>query len=265
MLPSLHLSPIGYVQTGKRHKFDAPHQPNPNEAEQNQIVLEEGRQFDLAIQDLDGFERIWLIFWFHKNQNWRPRVLPPRGPAQRRGVFSTRSPHRPNPIGITCVNLLSIDNLILNVGPLDLVDATPILDIKPYLPRVDAFPDSQTGWIGEVEAMLEQTPEYQIEIQSFAENQLNWLRDTWNIDFTERAFGILTSNPWPHRTRRILQVEPGLFRMACGPWRLYYRIAEQTIHLESIAKGYSDETLLSKGYENITDRDAQLAFAATFG
>lgn len=262
---TVHFEPIGYVRSGKSLKFQTPHQPDRTSSDESLVVLEPGRQFDLALQDLEGFDRIWLVSWFDRNKNWRPRPLPPRGPAKRRGVFATRSPHRPNPIGLTCVPLLGVDGLTLRVGPLDLVDGTPILDIKPYLRTVDAFPEASLGWVGEIEEELASEERYVIQVSEAGEEQLSWLRDEWSIDFTERAFGILSLNPRPHRTRRILEVEDGLFRMACGPWRLYYRIDGMTVRVESVAKGYSDETLLSKGYEGITDRDAQLAFAQKFG
>lgn len=234
-------------------------------SEVNLVVLEPGRQFDLALQDLEGFDRIWLVSWFDRNKNWRPRPLPPRGPAKRRGVFATRSPHRPNPIGLTCVPLLGVDGLTLRVGPLDLVDGTPILDIKPYLRTVDAFPEASLGWVGEIEEELASAEKYVIQVSDVAEAQLAWLREKWDIKFTERAFSILSLSPFPHRTRRILEVENGLYRMACGPWRLYYRVDGMAVNIDSIAKGYSDETLVSKGYEGITDRDAQIDFAQKFG
>lgn len=257
---TLEVKPIGHVQSGKVLKFQAPHQPDPVGDEENFIILEPGRQFELALQDLEGFDRIWLVSWFDRNKNWRPRPLPPRGPAKRRGLFATRSPHRPNPIGLTCVQLLGVDGLKLRVGPLDLVDGTPILDIKPYLATVDSFPGSSLGWVGEIEEELAGGPRYEIQISDRAGRQLTWLRER-GIDFTERAFGILRFDPHPHRTRRILEVEPGLFRLACGPWRMYYRILNLNVILESVDKGYADETLVTPGYEKITDREAQIEFA----
>lgn len=260
---SLNVEPIGYVQTGKDLKFQTPHQPDSQAVETNRVVLLPGKQFELAVEDLAGFERIWLVWWFHKNKTWRPRALPPRGPAKRRGLFATRSPHRPNPIGLTCVPLISVEGLTLTVGALDLVDCTPILDIKPYIPTVDAFPGSATGWIGEVEAELASAERFSIEVSELASKQLKWLKEKWQIDFTERAFGLLEIDPSPHRTRRILKIEENLFRMACGPWRMYYRIEGLNVIVVEVMKGYSDETLFAKGYEKIQDWEAQVEFAKT--
>jgi tRNA (adenine37-N6)-methyltransferase len=261
-LRSCLVNPVGFVRTASRYKFDAPSQPDASSKETNCIELLPGMQFEMAIEDLEGFDRIWLISWFHQNQHWRPRVMPPRGPAKRRGVFSTRSPHRPNPIGLTSVELLRIEGLNLIVGPLDLIDGTPILDIKPYLRTVDSHPESSLGWIESIEAEEREAPSYSVIVSKKAELELNWLKVNWGIDFTERAFRILSRDPRPHRTRRILQIEPNLYRIACGAWRLYYRIDGSQIIVEEVAKGYSDESLLTPQQDKkIIDREAQIAFA----
>lgn len=99
------------------------------------------------LADLDSFSHIWLLPWFHLNgPRKRPFVNPPRG-GPRRGVLSTRAPHRPNPLGLSVVELLSIEGRVLHVRGLDLIDGTPILDIKPYIPDYDAWPDASRGWL----------------------------------------------------------------------------------------------------------------------
>ncbi len=258
-MDSLNLTPIGFVRTAKRRKFDAPHQPDEATQETNRVELLP--DYERALDDLEGFDRVWLLWWFHRNTTWRARVLPPRGPAKRRGVFATRSPHRPNPLGLTCVPLLRVEGLTLTVGPLDLVDGTPIFDIKPYLPRVDAFPEASSGWIGAVEAEIASQERYSIEIAPLARRQLDYLREEWDIDFTPRAFELLEIDPTPHRTRRILRLDDRLLRMACGPWRLYYTVEGRRVRVESIANGYADETLQADFAGDIPDRDAQVAIA----
>lgn len=256
----LTLSPIGHVRTASRLKFDSPHQPDPKSDEVNHIELMPGRQFELALQDLEGFDKIWLVSWFDQNRTWRPRVLPPRGPAKRRGVFATRSPHRPNPIGLTCVSLLEVSGRILTVGALDLTDGTPILDIKPYLRTVDCYPDSKLGWIEDIERAESSTLPFHISVKPLAENQLTWLREEWNVDFTERAFDILCRDPKPHRTRRILQLAENRYRIACGPWRMYYRLEGGVVLIEEIASGFSEETLESSVSETSPDHKIHVAF-----
>ena len=126
-------------------RFKTLHQPDEAAAETNVLELTPAPGIREALRDLEGMERVWLLWWFHRAESWRPLVLPPRGPSQRRGVFSTRSPHRPNPIGMTPARLLGIEGLRLLLGPCDLLEGTPILDIKPYVPAYDAFPESAAG------------------------------------------------------------------------------------------------------------------------
>jgi len=92
-------------------------------------------------------ERIWVVSWLHRGGTWAPLVRPPRGTRERRSLFATRSPDRPNPIGLSCVRLVRVEGCNLHVQGVDLIDGTPILDIKPYVPYADAFPDSKAGWI----------------------------------------------------------------------------------------------------------------------
>ena len=148
--PVLRAEPIGFLRSGKRSKFSLPHQPVGNADERNVVELNPGKQFEQALLDLEGFDRVWLIWWFHRHRNWKAQVLPPRGPKKKRGVFATRSPHRPNPIGITPVELIRVEKRRLIVGEVDLIDGTPILDIKPYLSGVPAE-KLRRGWVGEAE------------------------------------------------------------------------------------------------------------------
>jgi tRNA-Thr(GGU) m(6)t(6)A37 methyltransferase TsaA len=256
----LKLRPIGYVRTASRLKFEAPRQPEADSDEVNLIELLPGNQFEVALQDLEGFDKIWLVSWFDRNESWRPRVLPPRGPSKRRGVFATRSPHRPNPIGITCVSLFAVDGLTLKVGALDLTDGTPILDIKPYLRTVDSYPESGLGWVEEIEDAESRPPPFHVGLEPRAVEQLNWLRDEWKIDFTDRALGILRRDPTPHRTRRILQLGVNRYRIGCGPWRMYYRIDGSEVIVEEVDSGYSEDTFNSSRGEAIADREIHLAF-----
>jgi tRNA (adenine37-N6)-methyltransferase len=104
-----------------------------------------------ALHDLEGVERIWVIAHLHLNTGWSAKVIPPRGPRKKRGLFATRSPHRPNAIGLSAVRLLRVDRFTLHVEEIDLLDGTPILDVKPYVPYADAFPGARAGWIDEIE------------------------------------------------------------------------------------------------------------------
>ena len=137
--------PIGFVKSGGgTYPQEAPRQA-AFASNEGVIELLPGRNFEQALEDLAGFERIWLVFVFDRNRNWKPKVLPPDGSSRKRGVFATRSPHRPNPVGLPAVELLRIEGRSVHIRNFDLLDGTPILDIKPYIPEADAFPASRSG------------------------------------------------------------------------------------------------------------------------
>lgn len=148
--------PIGILRSPYARRIDAPHQGTVVEGtetgEPALATLELHEWLDeSAIRDLSGFDRLWLIFAFHLSEGWKSRVKPPRG-GPKRGVLATRAPHRPNAIGLSAVELVAVDGRTLHLRGVDLLDGTPVLDIKPYVPYADAFPDARAGWIDEVDA-----------------------------------------------------------------------------------------------------------------
>lgn len=146
------LHPIGVVRSPYRQRHGTPRQPGFRSDRElgdgvGRVELFPDRVPAAALDDLDGFDRVWLLSLFHLNgPRVRPRVRPPRG-GPPRGVLSTRSPHRPNGIGLSAVRLVAVRGLVLEVEGLDLIDGTPILDVKPYVPDFDAFPDASRGWL----------------------------------------------------------------------------------------------------------------------
>lgn len=149
------LSPIGVLRSPYLDRFGCPRQAvceslvggeHALRGEQKATVeLRPGWHLEQAVKDLAGFERIWLITLLHRSRGWRPIVKPPRGGP--RGVLSTRSPDRPTPIGLSAVRLLDVTGRLLTVQGIDLLDGTPVLDVKPYVPYCDAFPTSKAGWV----------------------------------------------------------------------------------------------------------------------
>ena len=265
LLPSLTLQPIGFLRTRQQVKFEAGHQPVTAAAPACELELLPDRGFETALQDLAGIERIWLISWFHRNAGWRPLVLPPRGPARRRGVFATRSPHRPNPLGLTAVPLLGLAGRRLLLGPCDLVDGTPILDVKPYVAAHDAFPGSRAGWIDELDAALEAPARFAVTFAPEAEAQAAWLRENHTIDFTARLREILARDPSPHRTRRVRRRPGDRFDIGCGAWRAVFTVAGTAVEIQRLEPAYPLTFLHRPGYEAVPDREAQLAFLARWG
>ncbi len=145
----IDMQAIGVVHSNYRERFATPRQPVLDAAQPAEIRLNAGLNFHQALQDLNGFSHIWVIYWMHLNQGWNPTVIPPRGPKIRRGLFATRAPHRPNSIGLSAVRLKKINGRVLHIEGHDMLDGTPVLDIKPYIPYADAIPDASSGWLDE--------------------------------------------------------------------------------------------------------------------
>ena len=147
---------IAFVRSPYARRIDAPHQATVVEGTETLAAAEAFIEFvpgfpAAAYRDLLGFERIWLVFAFHRSEGWKAEVRPPRG-GGRRSVLATRSPHRPNAIGLSAVELLAVTEQRLQIRGVDLLDGTPILDIKPYVPYADAFPAARAGWIDAIDA-----------------------------------------------------------------------------------------------------------------
>lgn len=259
---ALTVHPIGFIRSRKQVKFETLHQPPETLEEQNILELLPDRGFEPALRDLAGFSRVWLVWWFHRNTTWRPLVLPPRGPSVRRGVFATRSPHRPNPLGLSPVRLLGIEGRRLLLGPCDLVDGTPVLDIKPYIPAYDAFPGDAAGWLDEVESAEAAPPSHTVRLAPLAEAQAEWLRVHWGIDFIPRMTELLARDPSLHRGRRIRRRANGDLVIGCGAWRGVFAVADAIVTVLSLEAAYPLRFLNDPARDILPDRDAQLAFIA---
>jgi hypothetical protein len=175
-------------------------------------------------------------------------------------VFATRSPHRPNPLGITPVRLLAIDGLRLLLGACDLLDGTPVLDLKPYVPAYDSFPGSAAGWIDAVDAWMASPPAYTVRFAPLAEAQAAWLRERHHVDFTTRMAELLSRDPAPHRTRRIRARSDGSVVIGCGSWKGVFRVEKDVVTVEALEPAYPVRFLREAWREGIPDRDAQLEF-----
>jgi tRNA-Thr(GGU) m(6)t(6)A37 methyltransferase TsaA len=145
-IPQLTLEPIGYVRSALATKVEAARQPRAGAGRAGAIELLPGRNFEHALTALADWQYIWVLFWFDRNAGWRPKVLPPRSRSGRKGVFATRSPHRPNPLGLSAVRLDRVEGLTLHISDVDMLDGTPVLDLKPYLSSVP--PERlRRGWL----------------------------------------------------------------------------------------------------------------------
>ena len=138
---------IGIIHSPFDNLSNMPIQPAGASGIQGQIVLDQ--QYVPGLKDLDGFSHIYILFIFHKSSETHLSVTPYLD-THVRGVFATRAPSRPNPIGLSIVHLLSIENNILNIENLDMLDRTPVLDIKPFIPPFDEQVDVRIGWLTDI-------------------------------------------------------------------------------------------------------------------
>jgi tRNA-Thr(GGU) m(6)t(6)A37 methyltransferase TsaA len=112
-------------------------------------IVEVFDEFTAGLKDLEGFERIWLIYWFHKGKPFKPLVKPYMDTTER-GLFATRAPCRPNPIGLSAVRLVRIENSRIYIAEVDILDGSPLLDIKPYVSRFDCYAVKHNGWLDQI-------------------------------------------------------------------------------------------------------------------
>lgn len=174
-------------------KFGIPRQSGLVEQLRSTIVFTQEFRNPDALRGIEDFSRLWIIWQFSEavRQGWSPTVRPPRlGGNTRMGVFATRSPFRPNNLGLSCVTLLGVERTesygtVLHVGGADLMDGTPIFDIKPYIPYADAFPDAKGGF-------TTGAGEYFLEV-NFPEELLSRLPE----DKRDAAIGVLSHDPRP--------------------------------------------------------------------
>jgi tRNA-Thr(GGU) m(6)t(6)A37 methyltransferase TsaA len=259
-------APIGIIHTPFSDRLSAPRQAAASRSAEGSIELYPGRDFEHALEDLVGWERLWVIFCFHMNPAgvWRPKVLPPRSAGKRRGVFATRSPHRPNPIGLSAVRLMAVQGRVLHVRDVDMIDGSPVLDLKPYVPYADAFPSSRTGWLAPLApvtpvamrgepgyppaqpvtmgAAVDPEPGFCVAWTTLAEGQAAWLLREHGVDLRERVDRVLELGPQPHPYRRI-KAEGDAFRLALKEWRVRFRVEGRAVTVDEIRTGYRPSQL----------------------
>lgn len=153
-MKELIIRPIAVIHTDFKEKFGIPRQSGRAPSAEGTVVFEPEFRVPEALKEIEGFSHLWLIFDFSEahREEWSPTVRPPRlGGNRRVGVFASRSPFRPNPLGLSCVKLLRVEHTpdrgeVLIVSGCDLLDGTPIFDIKPYLPTADIRADAVGGY-----------------------------------------------------------------------------------------------------------------------
>ncbi|MGY8827021.1 MAG: tRNA (N6-threonylcarbamoyladenosine(37)-N6)-methyltransferase TrmO [Candidatus Latescibacterota bacterium] len=254
-------SPIGYIECAQRYRYEAARQASIAPDNEAWIQLNEGQDLRDALYGLSGFERIWVVYELHLNENWHPFVQPPRTYVGKLGVFATRSPHRPNRIGLSCVRLLGIEGNRLHIGQHDLLDATPVLDIKPYVPYADAFADARAGWVDSYEEEI-----FVLQITQRAQEQVDWVAAHAGWDLKNFLAVQLRSEPTQNERKRI-EVYDDFYRIAFRTWRIDYRVDMETrqIAVFAVGSGYSAADLLEGSKDRYADKAVHRAFIAVFG
>ncbi len=140
----MHVQPIGIIHTPFQDAQGTPIQPRAARGARGEIEIYP--PFAEALKDIEGMERIWLLYWFHRAKETK-LIVTPYMDTEPHGLFATRAPCRPNPIGMSSVKLLGVEGRILQVEDVDMLDGTPLIDIKPYHPPFDCFETSHNGWL----------------------------------------------------------------------------------------------------------------------
>ena len=260
---SITLRPIGYFSSNARYPSELPRQGCYGDTSLGRIDLVAHQGFEHALDDLAEFSHLWLIFQFHRHANWRPKVRPPRGSQRKIGVFATRSPHRPNPIGLSCVKFVQRQGLALWVTRSDLLDGTPILDIKPYIPPADSHPHATLGWL-QPSTTLHVCP------TALASEQMAWIESKTGYNLKQFLQQQLEHNPFDHKRKRVMtlserdqQAHVGL--IAFRTWRcLFAREANSTITIHRFFSAYSQAELASST-DPYRDKDLHQNYKLAFG
>ena len=191
----MHLNPIGTLHSCYGEKFGIPRQPGLVESATATLELIPPFNTPEALRGLDKFTHLWVVFIFHQTtrDQWKATVRPPRlGGNERIGVFASRSNFRPNPIGLSVVELQKIEGTRLHLGGGDFLDGTPVLDIKPYIPYADSIPDASGAF-----AATAPEPGNQVEFSPEAEQALHQLENENRPALRKLITDMLAYNPRP--------------------------------------------------------------------
>ena len=252
--------PIGFARSPFVEKAQAPRQAVASAGAVGRIELL--HEHEHALEDLAGFERLWVIFWFDRVPPGASpsKVLPPRS-DRKRGVFATRSPHRPNPIGLSAVRLERVEGCVVHIRDLDLIDGTPVLDLKPYIPYADAFPEANAGWLDEPRGDPRRA--WDVVFSALAEAQVAWLAEQGlAVDIRARIVEALALGPQPHPYRRIKKTESGERVLAVKEWRARFTLDVHTMTVERVFSGFRPRELASGDAPELA---VHRAFVSRFG
>jgi tRNA-Thr(GGU) m(6)t(6)A37 methyltransferase TsaA len=227
------MNPIAYITTPYKQKFAIPRQPGIVKSAIGIIQFEPDYAIAESVRELQTFSHLWLIFQFHKTheQGWNPLVRPPRlGGNKKVGVFATRSTFRPNSLGLSVCELLSVETasnqVSLTVRGMDLLDQTPILDIKPYLPYADNIPDATTSFASNV-------PENTLSVE-FDNSVLEKLQEPQLTKINLKQLIIETLQQDPRPAYKANKPDPKQYSMQLYDYDILWHVKQSTIYVNQI-------------------------------
>ena len=230
----MQLQVIAHARNGFSQKFGIPRQSREDSCIETLIIFAPAYRVREALRGIEDYSHLWLLWGFHEairregEESWSPTVRPPRlGGNKRMGVFATRSPFRPNPIGLTSVKLLRVEEtkdngLVLVVSGADLLDGTPIYDIKPYLAFSDSHPQAKSGF-------AEATQDYRLQVQIAADllQRISHQACPW-----EALKEILSQDPRP-----AYQHDPDrVYHLDYDGWKVDFMVDNATVCIKNISK-----------------------------
>ena len=227
-MDNILIHPIAKMRSDFPTKFGIPRQSSLVEGLESTIVFEPEFRNPEALRGIEGFSHLWIIWQFSEavRQDWSPTVRPPRlGGNPRLGVFATRSPFRPNNLGLSCVQLLRVEHTshegtVLHVSGSDMMDGTPIFDIKPYIPYSDSFPEASGGFTD--------TAEDFILTVDFPESLLNLLPENKR----QAAIGVLSHDPRPSYQRK----PDRTYGLSFAGFDIRFTVNDKTLYVREVAK-----------------------------
>ena len=252
--------PIGVFRGDAAYKYEVPRQ-GVFAGGAGRVEFASGQNFETALRGLEGFERIWLVFVFDRNAGaWRPTTRPPVPVPglDRVGTFASRAPYRPNPIGLSCVRLVGVRGRVIDVEEADLLDGTPILDVKPYVPAADAFPEARAGWL---ERGAEEP--WRVETVPAFDAAAAFVLSAGGPDLTRTARLQLARAPFDASRKRVARTGEGTGTLSLRMFRVDFEADDtrRMVTLRGVRSGYAPEEL-ARADDPYFDKDLHRAFAA---
>lgn len=253
--------PIGIFRCDKNSPAETASQGHLDQSDEKGLIeLFEGQNFEQAVRGLGTMTHLWVLFHFHQKDGWKPLVQVPRGSQDKQGVFGTRSPHRPNSIGLSLVRIEEVDQRKIWVREFDILNETPILDLKPFHPEADRpSGDFRAGWM---ESLNEE--EFLIQTTDLFDRQAMFLYAHGVKQLPSFCKQQLRFDPFNTKKKRVKATSPTTAVLAYRTWRVHFSHEGNEIRLEFIQSGYTDSDF-AESEDRWQDRDAHLEYIKVFG